>query len=119
MATELFSRLKTTVNKSLAPVGITIKRIDDHDWSDVANFIPFKQTMEAAHKAGMSVGDYADSVMNGVPGSSQSTIDKMASLGVFAESDARDCRDRPGHGTLSREDAEGSKALALRDLRDL
>jgi SAM-dependent methyltransferase len=85
MAPQLFSRLKTTINKSLAPVGITIKRIDDHDWSDVANFIPFERTLEAARKAGMSVGDYADSVMNGVPGSSQSTIDKMGSLGVFAE----------------------------------
>ena len=85
MARELLHILKTTVNKSLAPVGVAIKRIDDHDWSDVANFIPFKQTMEAAHKAGMSVGDYADSVMNGVPGSSQSTIDKMASVGVFSE----------------------------------
>jgi hypothetical protein len=85
MATELFRKLKSTVNKSLAPVGIAIKRIDEHDWSDVANFIPFKQTMDAAHMAGMSVGDYADSVMNGVPGSSQSTIDKMASLGVFSE----------------------------------
>jgi hypothetical protein len=82
---SFLAKLKTAVNMSLAPVGVAIKRIDDHDWSDVANFIPFKQTMEAAQKAGMSVGDYADSIMNGVPGSSQSTIDKMASLGVFAE----------------------------------
>ena len=73
------------VNKSLAPIGMAITRIDVHDWSDVANFIPFEQTIDAAHKAGMSVADYVDAVMNGVPGSSQSTIDKMASLGVFID----------------------------------
>ena len=74
------------MNKSLAPIGVKITGIDHHDWSDVGNFIPFERTMEAAGHAGMSVADYVDGIMNGVPGSSQNTVDKMASLGVFSES---------------------------------
>lgn len=74
---------KSLVNKSLAPIGIKISRIDP--WDDTANFIPFKQTIQAAKIAGLSVGDYVDGVMNGIPGSSQQTIDKMTSFGVFSE----------------------------------
>jgi SAM-dependent methyltransferase len=77
--------LKSIVNKSLAPVGIRITRLDNHDWNDVASFIPLERTLEAARAANMSVGDYVDSVMNGTPGSSQATIDKMASCAVFSE----------------------------------
>jgi SAM-dependent methyltransferase len=84
MATALLSAFKSAVNKSLAPIGIQISRAG-HNWGDVANFIPFEQTMAAARARGMSVGDYVDAVMNGVPGSSQSTIDKMASVGVFSQ----------------------------------
>ena len=85
MAIALFRTLKTTVNESLAHIGVRIVRIGDHDRNDVANFLPFEPTMEAARKSGLSVGDYVDTVMNGVPGSSQNTIDKIASLGVFSE----------------------------------
>jgi len=85
MAPVLLRTLGLIVNKALAPIGMKITRIGNHDWSDVANFIPFERTMEAARKAGMSVGDYVDSGMNTSTGSSQSTIDKMASLGVFTE----------------------------------
>jgi len=85
MTPVLFRTIASAVNKLLAPIGITITRTDGHDWSDVANFIPFERTMESARTAGMSVGDYVDSVMNGMPGSSQSTISKMASVGVFSE----------------------------------
>ena len=76
--------LKSVVNKSLAPIGIKVTRIDHHDWSDTKNFIPFERTTEGARASGMSIGDYVDSVMNGTPGSSQATIDKMASCGVFS-----------------------------------
>jgi hypothetical protein len=75
---------KSMVNKCLAPIGIKIEKADSHDWSDTANFIPFTRTIEAAQNAGLSVADYVDDVMNGVPGSSQHTIDKMSSCGVFS-----------------------------------
>jgi SAM-dependent methyltransferase len=83
MAPVLFRALKSAVNVPLASVGMRIARIDDHDWSDVANYIPFERTLEAAAAHGLSVGDYVDTVMNGVPGSSQNTIDAMTSIGVF------------------------------------
>jgi Methyltransferase domain len=81
----MLTAVKYAVNKSLAPIGIAITRAHDHDWNDVANFIPFKQTVEKARMAGMSIGDYVETVMNGVPGMSQNTIDNMASLGVFSK----------------------------------
>ena len=85
MANIVLRALKSTVNSLLAPAGLKLTRLHDHDWSDTANFIPLQWTLDAAKHAGLSVGDYVNSVMNGVPGSSQSTIDKMASLGVFSE----------------------------------
>jgi hypothetical protein len=81
----MLSTLKYAVNKSLAPILIRITRVDSHDWNDVANFIPFKQTTEKANMAGMSIGDYVDAVMNGVPGMTQDAINIMASLGVFSK----------------------------------
>lgn len=82
----LRSKIKTVVNKALAPIGMAISSTKSHDWNDVANFIPLAETIKAAQAAGMSVGDYVDSVMNAVPGSSQRAIDKMVSVGVFSES---------------------------------
>jgi SAM-dependent methyltransferase len=83
MATIL-TGIKSIVNRSLAPLGVAINSLDRHDSSDVANFIPFEPTMAAARQAGLSVGDYVDTVMNRMPGSSQNTIDKMATLGMFS-----------------------------------
>lgn len=76
--------IRTAINGLLAPARIKIVGADSHDWSDSANFIPFEQTMAEARAAGLSIGDYVDSVMNGVPGSSQHTIDEMAAFGVFS-----------------------------------
>lgn len=84
MAVGLIRTLTGTLDKSLAPLGLKVVR-RQHDWSDTANFIPFEETLSAAKAAGLSVGDYVDAVLNKVPGSSQATIDKIASLGVFAE----------------------------------
>jgi hypothetical protein len=85
MAPLILRTIRAALNSSLAPIGMQISRIDNHDWRDTANFIPFDRTIGAAEKAGMSVGDYVDSVMNGMPGSSQMTIDKLSSLSVFAQ----------------------------------
>lgn len=73
------------VNGLLTPLGVKITRSDGHDWSDVANFIPFESTIEGARKAGMSLCDYIDGVLSGTPGVTADTIAKMKSLGVFAD----------------------------------
>lgn len=75
---------KSMLNAALAPLGIKVSRTSGHDWNDVANFIPFSKTMDAAEAAGMTVGDYVDAVRNGIPGASKQTIEKVASLGVFS-----------------------------------
>jgi len=81
----MLSALKSALNQSLAPIGIAVTRVDSHGWNDVANFIPFEQTMKKARTARMSIGDYVDTVMNGAPGMTQNTINNMASVGVFSK----------------------------------
>ncbi len=80
---SLLHAVAAAVNKSLAPLGVKITKTG-HAWDDVASFIPFEQTLASARRANMSIGDYVDGVMNGVPGASQATVDKMTELGVFA-----------------------------------
>ena len=75
---------KTAVNASLSPIGLTISRVNGHDWTDSSSFIPFQATLEQAKSAGMSVGDYVDGVMNRNPGMTQRTIDELTRHGVFA-----------------------------------
>ena len=80
--------LKFAATRVLSPIGLRISRIQrdaEHDPNDFATFIPFQRTLAAARAANLSVGDYVDTVMNKVPGSSQKTIDLMASVGVFSE----------------------------------
>lgn len=70
------------VNRCLRPLGVKIIR-NGHDWSDTKNFIPCQETIENAQKAGCTVGDYIDAVMNKIPGATQATINGMMELGVF------------------------------------
>lgn len=73
---------KKTVNRGIAPLGIRV--VGAHDWSNVRDFIPFERTLAAAERAGLSVCDYIDGVMNRTPGATQGAIDEMSRLGVFA-----------------------------------
>ncbi|MFJ6087852.1 methyltransferase domain-containing protein [Streptomyces sp. NPDC092369] len=64
----------------------------------VDDFIPFEPTMRAARAAGLSVGDYIDEVMNGTPGATQSTVDELRALGVFAAAPDTVLEIGPGSG---------------------
>ncbi|MFB7512107.1 methyltransferase domain-containing protein [Streptomyces sp. NPDC056144] len=64
----------------------------------VDDFLPFEPTMRAARAAGLSVGDYLDEVMNGTPGATQSTIDALRALGVFAAAPRTVLEIGPGSG---------------------
>ena len=73
------------VNRVLSHGGVQLVRGGaPHDWSDTRTFIPLEKTLAAAKSAGLSVGDYVDTVMNKHPAATQKTIDLMTSLGVFA-----------------------------------
>lgn len=74
---------KYALDLAMAPLGLEVRR-REHDFSDTRNFIPFHSTLQAAERAGLSIGDYIDSVLNKTPGATQATIDGMRALGVFA-----------------------------------
>jgi hypothetical protein len=78
------SLAKGAVNWVIGPLGMEVVRKDQHDWSDTRNFIPIGDTLAGAKRAGLSVGDYIDTVLNNIPGATQSTVDEMEKLGVFA-----------------------------------
>jgi hypothetical protein len=72
---------RATAKRILNSFGLKLSR-NGHDWGEVATFIPFAETMAAAAKSGLPLGDYIDA-RQGIAGTTQATIDKMASFGVF------------------------------------
>jgi SAM-dependent methyltransferase len=74
--------VKQAVNTALLPLGIQVVGL--HDRTDVSTFIPLEETLAGARRAGLSVGDYIDTVMSKTPGATQNTIDQIAALGVFS-----------------------------------
>lgn len=86
------------INACLSPLGIEIIRTRRHDWSDPRNFIPCQETIAAADRSGLSVGDYLDQVINKHPGATQVTIDGMKRLGVFAQRITNVVEIGPGSG---------------------
>ncbi len=89
---------RVALNRCVSPVGIEIIRKDSHDYSDQKNYIPFQQTIAAAERSGLSVGDYIDAVINNIPGATQATIDGMKRLGVFAQQITNVVEIGPGSG---------------------
>jgi SAM-dependent methyltransferase len=77
------STWKSGVKRLVGRTGFDIVR-STNNRGGVDDFIPFEATMRAARAAGLSVGDYIDGVMNGTPGATQSTVDELRALGVFA-----------------------------------
>ncbi|MGI5193293.1 class I SAM-dependent methyltransferase [Streptomyces sp. CA-288835] len=91
------SALKSGVKRLLGRAGFDIVR-STNNLGGVDDFIPFEATMRAARAAGLSVGDYIDEVMNGTPGATQSTIDELSALGVFAAKPQTVLEIGPGSG---------------------
>ncbi|RSO09965.1 hypothetical protein DMH26_00185 [Streptomyces sp. WAC 05379] len=77
------SVLKSGAKRLLGRAGFDIVR-STRIQGGVDDFIPFEATMRAARAAELSVGDYIDEVMNGTPGATQTTMDELRALGVFA-----------------------------------
>jgi hypothetical protein len=74
---------KHLLEVTMASLDLEVRR-RGHDFSDTRNFIPFLSTFQAAERVGLSIGDYIDGIMNKTPGATQTTIDGMKALGVFA-----------------------------------
>lgn len=75
--------LKLATNTALGVIGYELTSVSGRSFDDQSQFIPFEATIEAARRAGLSVGDYIDTIMNETPGATQLTIDEIARLGVF------------------------------------
>lgn len=93
MAVSFRRRLLQSVNQALALGGVELVRVG----KEFQDYIPLKQTLADAEKAGLPLGDYIDQRFN-VPGTTQATIDKMAELGVFANGLNKVCEIGPGSG---------------------
>ncbi|WP_256962210.1 class I SAM-dependent methyltransferase [Streptomyces sp. NRRL B-24572] len=89
--------VKSGLKRLMGRAGFDIVRSIDNR-GGVDDFLPFEATMRAARSAGLSVGDYLDEVMNGTPGATQSTIDELRSLGVFAADPKTVLEIGPGSG---------------------
>jgi Methyltransferase domain len=87
------------VNGALRVIGLEIVRISKktHNWGDVEQYIPLKETLTRARKAHLSLGEYIDAKHN-VPGATQDTHDRLVALGVFNERIDRVCEIGPGSG---------------------
>jgi SAM-dependent methyltransferase len=89
--------VKSGIRRTAGRLGFDIVRSTDNR-GGVDEFIPFETTMRAAEAKGLSVGDYIDDVMNGTPGATQHTIDRMRDAGVFAGDPATVLEIGPGSG---------------------
>ncbi|MET8102521.1 methyltransferase domain-containing protein [Streptomyces sp. NPDC005236] len=91
------SAVKSGVRRLLGRAGFDIVRSTDSR-GGVDDFIPFEATIRAAQAAGLSVGDYIDEIMNGTPGTTQSTIEELRALDVFTADPKTVLEVGPGSG---------------------
>jgi hypothetical protein len=84
------------VNSVLALGGLKLVRQKAY-FADYQVYIPCRETIAEAKKAGMSVGEYIDAIY-GSPGSTKETIDQMATLGALPDTIERVCEIGPGSG---------------------
>ena len=83
LRTRASTAARAAAKVAFASIGGAISGKRGHDWHNVANYIPFEETIAAAASAGLSVGDYIDGTAPGKPSATRQTIDEMARLGVF------------------------------------
>ena len=95
MMKKLITFFGKTLNYFLGLLKLKLVRTNV-PYADYRDYIPFQQTLNDAHNAGLSVGDFVDSKHN--KGSTQKTIDQMVALGVFQGDVARVCEIGPGTG---------------------
>lgn len=93
--TTLRKAARNKLNALLGPTGFQLVRPGEK--GHIKFYQPFRQTHEAARKAGLSVGDYIDMKFQ-VPGATQTTIGQLASCGLFDKKIESVCEIGPGSG---------------------
>lgn len=95
--TSIMGRLiRRSVPPLLAKVNLKLVHIES-PFTDYKCYIPFRQTIEAARDAGMSVGDYIETKYDR-PGTVSDTLQQMQALGVFENHIDRVCEIGPNSG---------------------
>ena len=89
--------VRDSIDRVAGAIGLEV-RMRRHDWTDISTFIPFRDTLKRAQAAGLTVGDYIDGVMNGIPGATQSTIAQVAAFGAFSDRTRNIVEIGPGSG---------------------
>jgi hypothetical protein len=89
------SRLLRRVNTHLKRRGFEIVRPWHNE--NIKSYLPFQETLAAAGKVGLSIGDYIDAAHQR-PGATQETIDKLVGLGILKKGVRRICEIGSGSG---------------------
>jgi len=87
--------IRKTVNFLLRPAGLELVRCGQKEY--VRSYLPFRETLALAAKAGVSVSDYIDAKYQ-IPGATQATIDQLAAFGLFGRMVHHVCEIGPGSG---------------------
>jgi hypothetical protein len=87
--------VRKTLNVPLRLGGFELQRRGET--GSTKSYIPFRETIRDAAKAGVPVGDYIDA-KHQVPGATQATIDQLTELGVLGEKIHSVCEIGPGSG---------------------
>ncbi|MDX2257906.1 MAG: class I SAM-dependent methyltransferase [Hyphomicrobiaceae bacterium] len=90
--------MRAGVNAVLGLIGQELVSANRHDVEDQEMFIPLETTLAAARAAGLSVGDYIDTVLNKSPGATLATIEAMERFGAFAAKGGSVVEIGPGSG---------------------
>jgi hypothetical protein len=86
---------RKTLNSILGLYGLQILRPGEK--VHIKSTQPFRLILKEARKANLSLADYIDGKFH-VPGATQSTIDQLATFGVFGAQVRRICEVGPGSG---------------------
>jgi Methyltransferase domain len=86
---------RRTITAALGFAGFELLRLGRTDY--VKSFLPLRQTLKEAKRAGLTVGDYIDLKFQ-VPGATQSTIDQLTAFGIFNGKVEAVCEVGPGSG---------------------
>jgi SAM-dependent methyltransferase len=95
MSKSMKRQVINSLNSVLGLAEVELVRVNRDD--DPRTFLPFRETVEGAKAAGITVSDYIDNKYN-VPGATQATVDRMAGLGLFQHKIDRICEIGPGSG---------------------
>jgi hypothetical protein len=85
------------LNHVLGRTGVRLVRTGPRPFEEFRDYIPFRETIEAASAAGLAVGDYIER-RHGTRGSTQETIERLKAAGVLKDGIRRVCEIGPGSG---------------------